>query len=152
MKKFIIIIILPLIASCNLGKKVKGDDFTIDVKLSQAASSRLGKLNETVKVIAYFDGDGKKIEGQETAPFRDVYLGQKEIEIREGEQAHFENIRFSQADYSRLFSPKYYVTLNIVSGRRAYKDNLLACDVPIYTIDKFANRVTTVNCKLIGEK
>ena len=138
------------ITSCA-GKQVKGSDFDVEVKLSKAASAKLTELNETIKVIAFFDGDGEKIKGQNTAPFRDVFLGKKEVEIKEGEKANISNIWFSQSDYSRLNSPNYYVTLNVVSGRRAHKNNLLWCDVPIETIDHIASRVTAVNCKLIGE-
>jgi hypothetical protein len=138
------------LTSCS-GMKVKGDDFIVEVKLSMAASSKLAELNETIKVIAFFDGDGEKIKGQDSTPFRDVFLGKEEVEIKEGEKANITNIWFSQSDYSRLYSPKYYVTLNVVSGRRAHKSNLLACDVLIETIDHFANRTTAVYCKLIEE-
>jgi hypothetical protein len=151
MKLILFLLMAVFLSSCS-GKKVKGDDFKVEVKLSKAASSKLAGLNETIKVIAFFDGDGEKIKGQDSAPFRDVFLGKKEVEIQEGEKANFTNIWFSQSDYSRLYSPKYYVTLNVVSGRRAHKNNLLACDVPIETIDHFANRVTAVNCNLIEEQ
>jgi hypothetical protein len=138
------------LTSCS-GMKVKGDDFTVEVKLSKAASSKLAELDETIKVIAFFDGDGEKIKGKDPAPFRDVFLGNTEVEIKEGEKANITNIWFYQSDYSRLYSPEYYVTVNVVSGRRAHIRNLLACDVLIETIDHFANRTIAVNCKLIEE-
>ena len=130
---------------------MKGNDFFVEVILSKAASSKLAELDETIKVIAFFDGDGEKIKGQDSAPFRDVFLGETEVEIKEGEKANITNIWFSQSDYSRLYSPEYYVTVNVVSGRRTHKRNLLSCDVLIETIDHFANRTSAVNCKLIEE-
>lgn len=150
--KIILLVVMGIFISSCSGKQVKGNDFNIEVKLSKAASSKLTELNETIKLIAFFDGDGEKIKGQDTTPFRDVYLGKMEVEIKEGEKAKITNVWFSQSDYSRLYSPNYYVTLNVVSGRRAHKDNLLWCDVPIETIDHFTNRVTAVTSKMIGEK
>jgi hypothetical protein len=131
--------------------QVKGEDFTVEVKLSKAASSKLAEMDETIRVIAFFDGDGERIKGEDPAPFRDVFLGKTEVEIREGEKADITNIWFPQPDFARLYSPEYYVTVNVVSGRRAHKRNLLACDVLIGTMDHFANRTSAVNCKLIEE-
>lgn len=51
-------------------------EFSISVKLSEAAEKRLQSMHESVLVIAYFDGDPLPGQGKYNAPFRDVFPGQ----------------------------------------------------------------------------
>lgn len=63
------------------GNTVEVPSFAIAVKLSDPAEKRLRSIGETVRVIAYFDGDALPGQGKDNAPFRDVYLGSDEKEV-----------------------------------------------------------------------
>ena len=135
----------------GLDDYIEVPEFKIAVKLSEKAQKKLEELNETIIVIAYFDGDGEEIPGQKTAPFRNIYLGSAEKEIKYGEVALFDGVKIFKKDYNRLSSTKYYVTINVVSGRKAYKDNLLDIVTHAEPIEFFAGQEIIVNGKLIEE-
>lgn len=135
-----------------VGKTVEVPHFAIAVKLSNEADKRLRSVGETVKVIAYFDGDALPGQAQDNAPFRDVFLGNDEKLVDANLVARFENSRVPQSDWNRLSDENYFVTINIVSARKAVANNLLECADPIsQRIQSFAGKTVEVHCKLIGE-
>jgi hypothetical protein len=115
---------LPLIFGCSA--KVPVPPFDIQVTLSEAARHKLEAAGETIKVIVYFDGDGRSKPGEETAPFREVYLGKHEVELRRPGRVRINDAKISAEAVGRLSDPNYHFTINTVSGRRAFKDNLLS--------------------------
>lgn len=135
------------------GATVDVPQFAIAVKLSPAAESQLRSMHESVKVIAYFDGDPLPGQGTYGPPMRDVYLGMDEKEVDEKNVAIFDHARVALRDWNRLADKNYYVTINTVSARKAYSNNLLDCDEPDFErrIESFKGRTIKVPCRLIGE-
>jgi hypothetical protein len=125
--------------------------FSISVKLSHEAQQRLQQIHESVLVIAYFDGDALPGQGKDNAPFRDVYLGSDKKLVDTLETATFADTKISQSNWNHLADKNYFLTVNVVSARKASKNNLLDCNVPEDRISTFAGKATVVSCRLIGE-
>ncbi|HYM77376.1 MAG TPA: hypothetical protein VE377_15485 [Candidatus Dormibacteraeota bacterium] len=135
-----------------MGKTVEVPRFAIAVELSDQAQRRLHGIGETVKVIAYFDGDAVPGQGRSNPPFRDVYLGSDEKLVDGNVIARFDNDTVLLSDWNRLADKDYFVTINVVSARKAYQNNLLDCADPIsQRIQSFAGKTIQVKCRLIGE-
>ena len=124
-------------------------EFAVAVKLTKDAESRLRALNESIMVSANLDGDGEPEPAVNTAPFRDVYLAGYIEEVNDINVAHFKGERVSARKMSRLFDKNYYVTINVFSARKAVKNNILNCDVPIERIENIKNKTLYVHCELI---
>ena len=126
--------------------------FSIAVTLSENARQRLESMHESVLVIAYFDGDPLPGQGRDNAPFRDVFLGNDQKLIDDKNVATFDTTKVSQSNWSRLANKDYFVTINVVSARKASKNNLLFCGVPENRLSTFAGKTTEVSCDLIDER
>jgi hypothetical protein len=126
--------------------------FSIAVKLSSLAEKRLQTMHESVLVIVYFDGDPLPGQGTYNAPFRDVFLGNDQ-KLADGDNiATFDATKVSQSNWNRLANKDYFITVNVVSARRASKNNLLSCTVPEDRLSAFAGKITDVSCTLIDER
>ena len=126
-------------------------EFSIAVKLSENAQTKLQSMHESVLVIAYFDGDPLPGRGKYNAPMRGVVLGSDEKLVDANNVATFSDTKISQSHWNDLASKDYYVTVNVVSARKSSKDNLLDCVDPEERISTFAGKSTQVACGLIGE-
>lgn len=125
--------------------------FSISVKLSAAAEQRLKSMHESVLVLTYFDGDALPGQGNDNAPMRDVCLGFDERFVDAKESATFNGIKISRTAWNHLSNKNYFVTINVVSARKASKDNLLDCSDPEDRVSTFEGKTTQVSCQLIGE-
>jgi hypothetical protein len=125
--------------------------FSIAVMLSEHARQRLQSIHESVLVIVYFDGDPLPGQGRDNAPFRDVFLGNDEKLVDGQNVATFDTTKVSQSNWERLADKDYFVTVNVVSARKASKNNLLWCGVPESRLSTFAGKTTQVSCGLIDE-
>ena len=125
--------------------------FAIAVKMSPQAEERLRSLRERIAINATFDGDPLPGQGRYNPPNRDVFLGYDEKLVDEKNVAVFDHTRLSLADYNRLANKNYFVTINVFSARKVYRDNLLDCGVPIERIETFKGKTVVVDCRLIGE-
>jgi hypothetical protein len=132
-------------------KSVLVPEFSIAVKLSPKAQKQLESIHESIKVIAYFDGDALPGLGRYNAPFRDVFLGEDEKLVDASDIAAFGDTKISLRNWNRLSNKDYFVTINVVSARKHSKNNLLDCGVPEDRISTFQGKTTDVSCWLIGE-
>jgi len=126
--------------------------FSVAVKLSSRARERLQSIHESILVIAYFDGDPLPGQGRYNAPFRDVYLGEDEKLVDDQNIATFDTTKISRVNWDRLANKDYFVTINVVSARRASKKNLLWCGYPEDRLSTFRGKETDVSCGLIEEQ
>ena len=146
------VVAIAIVAVLTLARRtVSVPDFAVAVKLSKAAEARLRSLNESVAVMAFFDGDGKGEGGKSTAPFRAVFLGNEQEIMTPGSIAEFSGKRIPLKAWNRLSDKNYYVTVNVGSARRAAKENILDCETHEYRIEEIKGRIVQVHCSLMGE-
>ena len=126
--------------------------FSIAVKFSEKAGQQLQNLHESVRVIAYFDGDPLPGQARDNAPFRDVFLGNDERLVDDQNTATFETTKISKSNWNRLANKDYFVTINVVSARKASRNNFLGCSVPEGRLSTFEGKTTDVSCSLIDEQ
>ena len=126
----------------------------VSVELSKAAKAKLSSLHESVRVIAYFDGDSKSGPSEANAPFRAVYIGSTDATAEPGKIARLAHVPFGARQRKSLVDDKYYVLLNVVSGRRSVPNNLLDCsdgEFPVSVEHPALPEPINVRCTLIGE-
>jgi hypothetical protein len=92
--------------------------FSVAMKLSKAAESRLRSLKESVVVMAYFDGDGKPEPGIDSSPMRAVVLGSEQRQVNVEMVADFKGVRIPSSAWRRLSNKNYFVTVNTFSARK----------------------------------
>ena len=137
--------------ACSPGGTVDVPPFSLAVTLSRATEDRLRGTGESVTVAAYFDGDALPGQGKYNPPMRDVYLGMAERELDNKRLARFDGVKVPQSDWQRLSDKDYFVTVNTVTSRKVFANNLLDCAVPIVKISTLQGKTTEIKCKLIGE-
>lgn len=136
----------------SIGPTVDVPEFVIAIALSPRAENRLRSLGESMRVIAYFDGDPLPGQGKYNPPMRGVYLGMVEKLIDAGSVARFDGTKIPLRDWNRLSDKNYFVTINTVSARNRTDNNILSCADPISVrIDTLKGKTTEVRCWLIGE-
>jgi len=126
--------------------------FTIKLILSPAAQAKLQGSGERISVLAMFDGDALPGQRNCGAPNRDVCLGSSRKLVETTNVVRFDDARIPKRDYDRLRDKNFFVTINVFTARRVFKDNLLDCDEPIdVRIDVLRDKTTEARCWLIGE-
>ena len=104
-------------------------------------------------MIAYFSGDpNSSIWARlHTTEQGRIDIGTSEIELNGSGIADFSKIKFPPIRVDELATPEYQVLINVVSGRRSDKLNLLSCETAGGKISALRQKVFDVHCKLIGE-
>lgn len=134
--------------------KVVGDSaaipsFEIQVELSEKAEKKLKEKKESIIVAAYFSGipkdTTKYMEDGEYA------VGTHTMELTDSRTAKFEKIKISKQVYETLADKDIQVLINIYSGRRSSKMNLLNCDILQKPISQVKDQKFVLKGKLIGE-
>ena len=119
-----LIFLLPSM-SCVAEEQIKVPIFEIEVTLTSEARQKLLSSGESIKGAIYFDGNGTPLPNVKTAPFRDVFLGNYEFEIEKEGIIRIHDATISKEAYSRLDDENYFYFLNVYSGRRVFKNNVL---------------------------
>jgi hypothetical protein len=128
--------------------------FKVNVSFSERAKKKLVDSKETVIAIAYFTGTPKA-----GTPFRQykqyasrpgpMGLGENEVEALPGEALTFQNLKLKQGALPLLDSQGLQLLINVVSGRKSSKDNLLACDIYEGPLKAVEGTTIPIYCKLI---
>jgi hypothetical protein len=161
MKARILLLLLAVFGAsligCQHSPKTLGDSslqipaFSVAVKLSKQAQTRLRDLKESIIVRAYFDGDGEREPGIDTSPMRAVVLGSEEGEVNADLGAEFKGVQTPLSAWKRLSDKNYFVTINTASARKVVADNILWCDDPEKRIEEIKGKTLEVQCELISE-
>ncbi len=138
-------------------KEVTFPAFAIDVKLDDAAKSKLAENNETIIVAAYYGF----YPGQKSPKKYSDYVGEDgvfsiteaRIEIKpDMTRATFDQVTCPREIFDIITDedkPKIEVLINIFSGRRAFPNNLLSCDILQNKLNDVAGKHYSLACKLI---
>lgn len=137
---------------CGLtGPKIRVPAFTIRISLSEEAAKRLQDTGETIKGLLDFDGDGIPKDDEYTAPMRPIVLGCYQFEVQKPGEVLISNAYISAEQSKRLTNPDYYVAINIFSGRRAFKDNVLNNGFAEMHISHVAKEPVQITCDLLPQ-
>jgi hypothetical protein len=132
-----------------VGDSVIIPSFEIEVSLSTKAKQKLKKDKETIIVIAYFSGQPKDTTSEEYLKSGEMSLTSAQREIKDSAIAKFEGIKFSKALYDLLADKDIQLLINVVSGRKSTKDNLLNCDILEDKMSNIKGKRFTIKGKLI---
>ena len=131
------------------GDSVIIPSFEIGVSLSPKAKQKIEKGKETIIVIAYFTGQPKDTTSEEYLKSGDMGITSAQREIKDSAIAKFEGVKFSKALYDSLADKDIQLLINVVSGRKSTKDNLLNCDILEDKMSHIKGKRFTIKGKLI---
>jgi hypothetical protein len=173
MRYFVLLLSFALLFGCNfptttthsgsdrsveqqkaIADPVASSQFSVNVQLSGAARAKLTNSKETIVVAGYFTGHPKA--GTE-ARYLDIKSGEVTLggvrqEIRPGETAVFNQLNLSSDAVSRIDSQGPHILINVFSGRRSSKNNLLACTLYDGALESLRGKTIVIRCQLIEEQ
>jgi hypothetical protein len=128
--------------------------FSVNVHLSEAASTKLIDNNETIIVAGTFTGHPKQGTEARYLDIKsgDVVLGDVTQEIRPGETAIFDQLNLNPDALARIDPQGPHILMDVYSGRRSSKDNLLDCDDYDGGFESIRGRTIVIRCQLIEER
>jgi hypothetical protein len=129
--------------------KIPVPSFQIRVTFSDAAAKKLRDAGESIKGVVIFDGDGKSKPGEDTGGGRAVALGDYWFERTGAGFVSVTNAAISDEAFKRLSDTNYYYTINIFSGRRVFKDNILDGGYAVGQISDAVKAPIEIKCDLI---
>jgi hypothetical protein len=132
--------------------KIAVPAFQIQITLTENAAKKLSDAGEWIKGVVIFDGDGLKKNNEKTAPERDVPLGTYWFERNGAGVVSITNAAISEEAFTRLTNFDYYFTVNVVSGRRVFKDNILDGGYAEGHISDATNSPIQIKCDLLPSK
>jgi hypothetical protein len=126
--------------------------FSVRVTLSDKADKLLTAQKETIIVAAYFSGSPKPGTPKKyLSEIGQIDLGEAHVEVAPGEIAKFGTIRMRQDSLSYVDKDGPQLLINVYSGRKSSKDNLLDCGIYEDAIAPIEGKTIPIACKLIGE-
>jgi hypothetical protein len=137
-----------VVGSSSLAQPV---DFTVTVTLSERATKKLIGSKETVIVAAYLSGIAKKGALKKYSHDGEVGLGDINIEVLPGESAKFRNVKPEEKAFEQTDRQSPQVLINVFSGRKSSKNNLISCDIYEGTSESIQQKSIAISCGLIEE-
>lgn len=136
----------------NIPASREGPGFLVDVSLSSKARQKLIASKETVVVAGYLSGNPKpSAQKKYVDEMGEVNLGTLRAELAPGENAEFSDIKLKQDAFEQTDKNSPQLLINVFSGRKSSKNNLLDCGIFEGTLESVQERSIPISCKLIGE-
>jgi hypothetical protein len=130
--------------------------FTVEVTLSEKARQKLIESKETIAATSYFTATPKK--GIPVSQYKrflsrpgPLGLGYVDVEAKPGESLTFGEIKLDQSAMPVIDEQGPQLLINVTSGRRAYQDSILACDIYQGPLMPVQGKIISITCKLIRE-
>ena len=121
------------------------------MNLSSKAEEKLKAIRETIIVAAYFSGIPKDTTIKDYVKYGELAINSNERELSDNRIAKFEGIKFSRTLLDTIPAKNMNLLINVYSGRRSAKDNLLDCDILNKPISEIKGKKIILKGKLIGE-
>lgn len=131
------------------GDSVAIPPFEIAIVLSPKAKERIINSGETIIVRIFLEGvpgDWSKVRLGDDGSF---FVGDAEREIRYGQVAKFEELKFSKKIYDQLADKDVLLTVNVYTGRKTSRDNLIMGDFLSDKLSNLIRRHFTLHYRLI---
>jgi hypothetical protein len=145
---------VALLTKCQtstLSEQIEIPWFEVEVKLSEKAQQVLHERGETIIISVEFSGIPRPDSPYKPSPMGNIGLGVAQIELPEEGIAKFENLTVPKKKVDALVDPDYEVLVNVASGRRSDKNNLLWCSIVQDKISMVQKKRHLVKGKLISE-
>jgi hypothetical protein len=128
--------------------------FGVKVQFADAATKKLIDSQETIIVAGYFTARPKQGTEARYLDIKsgDVVLGDVRSEIRPGESAIFDELNLNPGALARMDSQGPHILINVYSGRKSSKDNLLDCEDYDGAFGSIHGRIIVISCQLIDER
>ena len=133
------------------GDSVVVAPFQITIEFSEKAKKKIVDGKETIIVAVFLDGTPKD---SATAHFEDdgsFYVGDIQKEISYDQVLRITDLKFSKKIYDQLGDKDANLTVNIYTGRKSSRNNLITGDLLAGKVSEIANKNFTLKYKLIGE-
>lgn len=135
---------------------LKFPGFTVEVTLSTKAKQKLIESKETILAIGYFTATPRKdVSPRQYRRFLSrpgpLGLGEAEVEANPGQRLKFGKIKLNRSVLALIDDQEPQLLINVVSGRRSSKDNLLDCDVYEGSLKSIQSKIIPITCKLTRE-
>jgi hypothetical protein len=126
--------------------------FSVSVTLSDKAGKLLTNQKETIIVAAYFSGSPQPGTPKKyLSDIGQIDLGEAHVEVAPGEIAKFGTIKLKQNSLNQIDKNGPQLLINVYSGRKSSKDNLLDCGIYEDALAPIQGKTIPIACKLIGE-
>ena len=135
-----------------VGDSVLIPSFEIEILLNEKAEAKLKKENESVIVMAYFNGDPiEEIPEKymDKVEMDGLLLLASSIELTDKRIATFENLKFSKELYDLLANKEIQLLINVYSGRKSSDLNLLQCEILQDSLSNVIGKKITLKGELI---
>ena len=123
--------------------------FQVELSLSENAEAKLKEGNETIIVRTFLTGQPKDTTTRDFQEHGEIFIASFEIELFEGRLAEFEGVKFSKKEYNLLSNKNVAITVNVFTGRRFYKDNLLDVSAVFDSASTIKDKKFSLKGKLI---
>jgi hypothetical protein len=130
--------------------------FTVEVTLSEKARQKLIESKETIAATSYFIASPKR--GVPLSEYRrflsrpgPIGLGYLDVEAKPGERLRFGEIKLNQSAIAMIDEQGPQLLVNVASGRRAFRDNILWCDIYEGPLEPIQGKTIQITCKLLRE-
>lgn len=129
-----------------------GSGFIVNIALPEKARKRLVESKETIVVAGYVTGNPKQgALKRYVNRMGEVELGDVKAEVAPGENATFSQIHVKQDALEQTDEKDPQILINVFSGRKSSKDNLLDCGIYQGPLKSVQGGSVPISCKLIGE-
>jgi hypothetical protein len=128
--------------------KIPVPPFKFKITLTEAAAKKLRDARETIKGVIVFQGDGIPKDGIGTSGDW-ICLGSYYFETTQAGVVTVSNAVISAEGFKCLTDTNYYVSIDVLSGRRAFKDNILDGGSDGTQIGEIADIPIELKCDLI---
>ncbi|MBU1820479.1 MAG: hypothetical protein KKG00_03055, partial [Bacteroidetes bacterium] len=125
--------------------------FEIRLDLTVRADTKIIADEETLMVSVTLTGAPKDTTQAYRTNGGEIGLVSREVELQDTRIARFDNLKFPRSAYDSLAEKDIRLLVNVYSGRKTNKDNILDCDLLSENMSTLQDHQLTIQCRLIEE-
>ena len=137
------------ISAHHPSKPIQVPPFDVTVSLSPDAVKKLIELKETVIVAAYFYGDSIPEAKSKADAFGEIHFGASKMELAGAGVVRITPIDIDPTELKLIQAREVMVLINVFSGRRSLKENILKCGIFQDRVARAASEGVKINCTLL---
>jgi len=144
---FLLYILMSSISMASEAQKIFSNlNFKLDISYSSDLIRKFDKSGEKIKIIVWIDQFGKKYMEEEAIAYSEATIGLDD-------SVYIRGVPLRDTNYIYKRDKRYMVTIEIISAREVYADNILDCyeypKVREMTIEDIQDSIMYFKCKLL---